>query len=182
MDESKDDAMDIDKMDDESVGKNDVVIDAEPGAVKATEDYTAMATKDDDVDGAAASPMKGKTEEVADEGASKTTNSTDKKEDKDRSIDEGAVAVQSTPSKEPKKSNGGNANDTESEKEEDDSVVNQQVKNVKDTVKALTEKRLGEELDGALDSLHEVRIRIICSNYYLWYDSFGYCSRLPLKN
>ena len=181
MDESKDDAMDIDKMDDESVGKNDVVIDAEPGAVKATEDYTAMATKDDDVDGAAA-PMKGKTEEVADEGASKTTNSTDKKEDKDRSMDEGAVAVQSMPSKEPKKSNGGSTNDTESEKEEDDSVVNQQVKNVKDTVKALTEKRLGEELDGALDSLHEVRIRIICSNYYLWYDSFGYCSRLPLKN
>jgi len=43
---------------------------------------------------------------------------------------------------------------SDSSTNEDDSVE-EKVKNVKNTVEALMEKRLGEELDGALDSLHE---------------------------
>ena len=40
----------------------------------------------------------------------------------------------------------------------DDLVIEKKMDNVKSTVDALVEKRLGEDLDSALDSLHEVSI------------------------
>ena len=40
----------------------------------------------------------------------------------------------------------------------DDSVIEKKMDNVKSTVDAFVEKRLGEDLDSALDSLHEVSI------------------------